>query len=61
MTKHKLNLDIMGDILIFFCKFLDLSYRSNKGFAAVNTLVRVLKVACTPALAIEIVCYYIAS
>ncbi len=62
MTKHKSNLDIMGgDILMFFCKFLDLSYRPNKGFAAANTLVRAFKVACTPALAIEIVCCYIAS
>lgn len=40
---------------------MDLSYRPNKGFAAANTDVRALRVAWTPALAIEIVCCYIAS
>lgn len=40
---------------------LDLSYLPNKGFAAASIEVLAFRVAYTPALAMEIVCCYIAS
>ena len=50
-----------ADKLILYFKALDLSYLPNKGFAAARILVLALSVAYTPALAIEMVCCYMAS
>lgn len=48
-------------MLMLYFKAFDLSYRPKRGFAAANMLVLAFNVAWTPALAIEIVCCYIAS
>ena len=62
MTKNKSNLDMMGgEMLMLYLRAFDLSYLPKRGFAAASMLVLAFRVACTPALAIEIVCCYMAS
>lgn len=51
---------IGADILMLFFRDFDLSYRPYTGFAAAKILVLAFSVAYTPALAIDIVCCYIA-
>lgn len=52
---------IGGEISTLYLKFLDLSYLPFIGFAAAKIEALALSVAWIPALAIEIVCYSIAS
>ena len=52
---------IGAEMLIFCFKGLDLSYRPKRGLAAAKILVLALSVAWTPALAMDMVCCYIAS
>ena len=62
ITKNKSNLDIRGaDKLILCFNAFDLSYLPNNGLAAARIDVLAFNVAYIPALAIEIVCCYIAS
>jgi len=48
-------------MLMLYLRALDLSYRPNNGLAAAKMLVLAFNVAYTPALAIEMVCCYMAS
>lgn len=62
IIKNKSNLDMIGgEMLMLYLRAFDLSYRPNNGLAAASILVLAFNVAYTPALAIEIVCCYIAS
>ena len=62
ITKNKSNLDMIGaEMLMLYLRALDLSYRPNNGLAAAKMLVLAFNVAYTPALAIEMVCCYMAS
>ena len=61
-TKNKSNLDINGaDIYKLNFKLLDLSYLPKTGLAAAKIEALAFNVAWIPALAIEMVCYSIAS
>ena len=61
-TKNKSNLLIIGaDMFRLNFNDFDLSYLPKIGFAAAKILARAFKVAWIPALAIDIVCYSIAS
>ena len=62
ITKNKSNLDMIGgEMLMLYLSAFDLSYLPKIGFAAAKILVLALRVACTPALAIEMVCCSMAS
>lgn len=52
---------IGAEILMLYLRAFDLSYLPKRGFAAAKILVLALRVAYTPAFAIDIVCCYIAS
>jgi hypothetical protein len=62
MRKKMSNLDMIGaEILRLYLKVLVLSYLPYTGLAAARIEALAFKVAWIPALAMEIVCYSIAS
>jgi len=62
ITKKRSNLDMIGALMLMLARSVVLRlYRPPTGLAAARILVRAFKVACIPALAMEMVCCSMAS